>query len=383
MNRFEKRSWLSFVALYLVSTFVLIGLGAYWYYSAQLESRHSLLNYRMQHIADDLAGRVIHAHMGGTSFAMPEEPAGFSLALLDGDGERVYGTLPKVPFPLKSGFYAFAGNDLLVSTATNDHLGIRYIVINTGSYDAEADQLRRSVLAYTVAALLFVSLIGIILSHLFLGPIRQKMATIEQFIKDVTHELNTPITALRMSSRRALQKGECDTKTLRNIAASTKQLYDIYTALAYVNFSQPEEAPQELDLAAVIAESVASFKELAESKAIRFAVETEPTSLRIAPHRAAMLINNLLSNALKYSPQGSTVTLLLKHRALLVRDEGIGIAPEQLPLIFDRFKRGTEYAGGFGLGLSIVKAICDEAGIAIQVSSEPDHGTSVMLAFAP
>ena len=251
------------------------------------------------------------------------------------------------------------------------------------SHITPMEELRRSVLAYTVAALLFVSLIGIVLSHLFLGPIRQKMATVERFIKDVTHELNTPITALHMSSRRALQKGECDTRTLRNIAASAKQLHDIYTALAYVNFSRPGEAPQELDLAVVVAESVATFRELAASKAIRFAVETEPTPLRLAPHRAAMLVNNLLSNALKYSPQGSTVTLLLKHRALLVRDEGIGIAPEQLPLIFDRFKRGTEYAGGFGLGLSIVKAICDEAGIAIQVSSEPDRGTGVMLAFAP
>jgi two-component system OmpR family sensor kinase len=381
LNRYEKRSWLSFVALYLVSTFVLIGLGSWWYYSGQLKSLDSLLQYSMRHITDDLGSRVIHAHMQGSTFEMPAYEATYSVALLDADGHIVYGTLPDVKSPIREGFYREGTFRLLVSTAPNDHLGIRYAVVGTDRLAEQASGLRRTVLGYTLAALLFVTAVGVVLSHLFLGPIRTKVETVEQFIKDVTHELNTPITALRMSSQRVVQKGECDTRTLRNISASTKQLYDIYSALAYVNFSRPEEAPQEIDLAGSVAESVAYFKELAESKAIRFAVETEPTSLRIAPHRASMLINNLLSNAIKYSPRGSTVTVLLRHGTLLIRDEGIGIAPEKLPFIFERFNRGTEYAGGFGLGLSIVKSICDDAGITLRVSSEPEHGTSVALFF--
>ena len=381
MNRYEKRSWLSFVALYLVSTFVLIGLGAFWYYSGQLKSLDSLLQYSMRHIADTLGSRVIHAHMQGGTFEMPAYEADYRVALLDAGGNVIYGVLPKSTSPIAEGFYREGTYRLLVSTAPNDHLGIRYAVVGTDRFAGQASALRNTVLVYTLAALLFVTAVGLLLSRLFLRPIRTKMETVERFIKDVTHELNTPITALRMSSQRALQKGECDARTLRNISASTKQLYDIYSALAYVNFSRPEAAPQKLDLAGSVAESVAYFKELAESKAIRFAVETEPTLFRIAPHRASMLINNLLSNAIKYSPQGSTVTLLLRDGTLLIRDEGIGIAPEKLPFVFERFSRGTEYAGGFGLGLSIVKSICDEAGITVRVSSEPGHGTSVMLAF--
>lgn len=378
MNRFEKRSYFSFLALYLVSTFILILLGAFWYYTGQQKTLDSLQRYMMLHVADDISSRVIHAHMQGGSFSMPETDA-YRIALLAADGRLLYGSRFAPQPPLESGFYTTPDYATLVTTGSNDHLGVRYVVVGTSQFAEQTDSLRRIVVKYTIAALIFVTLVGALLSRLFLEPIRRKMEMIERFIKDVTHEMNTPISALKMSTSRALKKQQYDERTLRNISASSKQLYDIYSALSYINFDHHDKAPEEIDLALHIHNATEYFNELATSKSLQFVVETEPTPMAIDPYMATMLINNLVSNAIKYSPVRSTVTLLLKKGVLMVQDEGIGIDPEKRSQIFERFSRATEYAGGFGLGLAIVKSICDEYGIKIKVSSEVGHGTTIML----
>ncbi len=379
MNTLEKKSYFSFVALYVVSTFILITLGAFWYYSGQKHAQDNMLHYKLQHISADVSSKVIYAHMMDLAFELPDYGSDYTIALLDAHKGVVYGNLPPADFPLERGLFEADSYDILVTTGTNDHLGIRYVVVATTQVATSHEALQLTVLKYYIAALLFTAVIGMILSHFFLEPIRQKVAMIERFIKDVTHELNTPNTALSMSTERAMQKKAFDERIMRNISVSTKQLYDIYSALAYINFDHQEKTPGQIDLAQTVQKSVVYFDELAASKQIRLTVETERTPFRIDTHQASMLINNLISNAIKYSPVGSTVTLLLKNGTFLIKDEGVGIEKEKLSCIFERFERATDYAGGFGLGLSIVKTICDEYGIAIKVTSEPDHGTTVML----
>jgi two-component system OmpR family sensor kinase len=378
MNSFEKQSYLSFLGLYLISTFVLITMGAFWYYTGQLKTQDNLLHYKMLHVSDDVSGKVIHAHMSGSSFELPGYND-YTIALLSADKRLMYGTLPEMTFPIQKGLYENEAYDVLVTTGTNEHLGIHYVVVSTTQFSHQKKMLRHTVLKYYIAALIFVTIVGSLLSHLFLEPIRGKVETIERFIKDITHELNTPISALHMSAQRAAQKGQYDERTIRNISASTKQLYDIYKALSYINFNKSENVSAPIDLAYSLQSSISYFDEVASSKSLHFIVETEPTMLKITPQQATMLINNLLSNAIKYSPVNSHITVLLKNRVLMVQDEGIGIEPEKLSRIFDRFTRATDYAGGFGLGLSIVKSICDERDIKVKVTSEVGHGTTVMM----
>ena len=381
MNRFEKKSYVSFLLLYLVSTFGLMTLAAFWYYTGQKETQGNLFHYKMLHIADETSSRVIHAHMSGTPFRMLPAEKGYSIALLDADRNLLYGSLPQAMVPIEAGIYDRGPYNIMITTGTNDHLGVRYVVVATTQLSRQLRSLRDAVIACYLAALLIATAIGALLSRLFLKPIRKKMETVERFIKDVTHELNTPISALRMSTQRALQKGRYDEHTLRNISASTKQLYDIYSALSYINFNRRETPPGRIDLADSLKKSVTYFDELTSSKSLRFVIESEPTPLQIDAQLATMMINNLFSNAIKYSPVGSSITVLLKDRVLMIQDRGIGIAQEDLSHIFDRFSRATEYAGGFGLGLSIVKAICDEHGIEIKITSEVGHGTTMMLLF--
>lgn len=382
MNRAEKKSYYSFVSLYLVSSFILIGISAFWYYRAQKNALESLYYYKMQHAADQASSAVIRSHMQGSPLRLPPVENDFTLTLLNSEGQAMFGTSPSVRgVDLSRDFYRTGDLAVLVSSGTNMHRSVRYVVIASPAMHKAIAVLRGRVLGTLVAAFAVVAFVGFVLSRLFLQPIGRKVEEIERFIKDITHELNTPITALKMSTRRAIEKRQGDVRTLRNISISTKQLYDIYSALTYLSFSSSDREEEEIDLDSAVRSSVAYFEELASSKKITLHYEGEPTPFLINAHKAAMLLNNLIGNALKYSHPDTTVTMHLKEHTFVIEDEGIGIDAEKLSAIFKRFERGTDYAGGFGVGLDVVRTIAKEYGIIINVASEPEKGSVFTLRF--
>jgi two-component system OmpR family sensor kinase len=382
LNKAEKKSYYAFVALYLLSTFILLAVSAFWYYTAQKSAIERLFYYRMQHAADQVSSAVIRSHMQNSPLQLPPIGNDFTLTLLDSEGQPMFGTSLSVRgIDLTRDFYRVGDLALLVSSGANMHRDVRYVVIASPAMVEEVAVLRSKVLGTFLAALAFVALIGFALSRLFLQPIRRKMEEIERFIKDITHELNTPITALKMSTRRAIEKHRGDERIMRNISISTKQLYDIYSALTYLSFSGDGLEEETVDLDAVVRKSVAYFDELASSKKITLDFEGEAASFVINGHKASMLFNNLIGNAIKYSHPESTVTMRLRNRTFVVEDTGIGIDEEKLSTIFTRFKRGTDYAGGFGVGLDIVRSIADEYGIDVDVASKPNRGSVFTLRF--
>ena len=94
-----------------------------------------------------------------------------------------------------------------------------------------------------------------------------------------------------------------------------------------------------------------------------------------------MLINNLLSNSIKYSKPNTQITLTLSEDTFSIKDEGIGIAQDKLDEIFTRFVRANSYAGGFGVGLNIVESIVNEYHYKIDIDSKEDVGTTITLNF--
>jgi two-component system OmpR family sensor kinase len=184
-----------------------------------------------------------------------------------------------------------------------------------------------------------------------------------------------------MATEQALKQGECTPKTLKNISISTRQLYDIYRSLTYLNFSDKEEPDEVIDLHEILQQSIDYYRPLAEVKQIDFSVDLDAMKCSIPQVQATLLFGNLIGNAIKYSSRKSSIEIYLKQRVLTIRDHGIGIEPEKHKEIFEKFKRGTEYSGGFGVGLSIVKSICERYGIEISLRSVPDEGTEFTLRF--
>lgn len=369
LNNLEKKSFYSFLALYLGSSLVFVLLSGFWYFSAQKNSLENTTYYKLEHLADNLSSLIVHAHMNGTSLVLPKADKDYEYMLIPTTQKIVY----------ESSYFEKNGYKVLVSSAPQEHLGIKYVVVQTDEYNKELVTLQKNVLFSMMVVFVVIGVISWILSKLFMQPIHEKMSQIEQFIQDISHELNTPITALQMSSKRAIQKGVYDEKILTNISISTKQLYSIYQSLAYLNFHMPEQKVESIEIKPILEHSLEYYEELIHAKNITIDTNIKDATLKILDTRAELLFSNLLSNAIKYSMPNTTITITLKDGFFSIKDEGIGIAKEKLEEIFKLYKRSSNLAGGFGIGLSIVKQICDEFNINIDVTSDLGKGSCFRL----
>jgi len=381
MNDLEKRSFRSFLGLYIISSFLFIAFIGFWYYTAQKHALENETYYKLQHMADMKAGDIVMAHMAEAGLRELIVPDDIKLALIDTKGKVVQGELIESFTQKGTGYFEINGYNVFVSDAPKEHLGIAYVVTQSNSLLLELKTLQNTVLTLIIGSSIIMVIIAWVLSKLFMRPIRQKVEQIERFINDVTHELNTPITALTMATSQALKQKSYTQKTFKNISISTKQLYDIYSSLTYLNFSNSNEESAVIDIADSLQKSIVYYEPLCESKRITVDAELEEHIITIPEAQLQLLFGNLIGNAIKYSPRGTTITLRLKEGVFSIKDEGIGIDHDKQKDIFKRFKRGTEYSGGFGVGLNIVKSICDEYGIEIELDSAPNEGTEFRLRF--
>jgi two-component system OmpR family sensor kinase len=379
MNDLEKKSFYSFLGLYIISSLLFILLVGYWYYIAQKSALENETHYKLEHIADMTSGEIIMAHMHNTLLQPFKVPNNVKLALIDTDKKVVEGTLVYPDMKIEPGYIKHKEYNILVSGAPREHLGIQYVVVQSMMPAAQISELKILVWQMILTIFFLIIVVAWILSKIFMRPVRERVLQIERFINDVTHELNTPITSLTMSTDQALKLGECTDKTLKNISISTKQLYDIYRSLTYLNFSSKKETPEMIDLKEVLEKSIMYYSGLAQIKSIDFNIELEETSFAIPESQASLLFGNLIGNAIKYSSPKTEIDISLKNNVFTIKDRGIGIEPAQQKEIFKKFRRGTSYSGGFGIGLSIVKNICNEYGIKIEFDSVPDKGTEFRL----
>ena len=381
MNKITKKSFYSFLALYLISSFLFLALAAYWFFNSQVSMEMNNNYYKMTNIADKVSSQIIQADMMHKEYKLEYFPYA-SVALYDKEKKILDGEVQQ-EVDFSKDFYMQGSFFTLISRHAAGHLGVEYVVVQSSQCSRNIMNLKNKI-AYTVIfTAFFIIVISVFLSYMFLRPIRDKMQEIEEFVKDTTHELNTPITALMMSTSRIKSKKVYDEKIVKNISISTKQLYDIYSSLSYISFDTKQESALELDFSTTVAEAIAYFGELLEKKNIQLKTQLQPCFITITPIKAKMLANNLISNAIKYSNPHGTISIATNHNSFIVADKGIGIAKEKLTIIFKRFVRANSYAGGFGVGLNIVESIIKEYDFHIKIDSIEGEGTKVEITFSP
>ncbi len=211
---------------------------------------------------------------------------------------------------------------------------------------------------------------------------RDSILLLDRFIKDTTHELNTPLSAIlanieMMDTDVMVEKNK--TKLSRiNIAAKTVSV--LYKDLTYLTLDQEKKNHDEvIDVKELIYDRAEYFSILAKSKHLECKLDLEESSITIDRRKFTRVIDNLISNAIKYNKRHGTVGIELKQGMLLVWDTGIGINEENIPFMFDRYIRFNNAEGGFGVGLSIVKNIVDEYHMSIEVESKEGEGTRMVL----
>jgi len=207
------------------------------------------------------------------------------------------------------------------------------------------------------------------------------------FVADASHELRGPLTVIRGNLDLLKRKlNEADRQeSLRAIERESlrmSRIVDDLLLLAEVEAGQ-EARRQEVSLKSILAEEVDRARSLAGERKI-IVGHLEDIIVNGVPQRLKQLLANLVDNAIKYTPPDGTITLSLFRDGpwarLEVADNGIGISPEHLPHIFDRFcrtdKARSRASGGTGLGLAIVKGIAEQHGGRVNVNSRPGQGST-------
>ena len=204
----------------------------------------------------------------------------------------------------------------------------------------------------------------------------------DKFIKDSAHELNTPISVL-MTSVSMLRNGKNPQKIIKYILSSSKQFSEIYNDIDFYSFIVlNEDLFEEFNLKNLVAESVEFFNDISITKNIVINSNLDDCFIKMDRTKTQKLINNLISNAIKYSYKDSLIEVNLEKNILRVKDFGIGISLEEQKEIFKRYKRGNNIEGGFGIGLDIVKRICEEYNLALNLESEVNKQTLFSIDFS-
>ena len=212
----------------------------------------------------------------------------------------------------------------------------------------------------------------------------------QEFTANVSHELKTPLQSI-LNSAQLLQSGlvkpEDNSKFTGYICSEAERLLNLINDV--IRLSQLDESgefPQEsVDLYAVASQALQTLLPAADRRNITVELFGEHTIITGVRQLAYELIYNLCDNAIRYNKDGGKVTVTVDKDSVTVRDTGIGIPREHQARIFERFyrvdKSHSRETGGTGLGLSIVKHAAQQLGAIIELESEPNIGTTVIVKF--
>ncbi|KQW52454.1 hypothetical protein ASC77_24000 [Nocardioides sp. Root1257] len=232
--------------------------------------------------------------------------------------------------------------------------------------------------------------IGAALAGTDVTDLMRALAVKDEFIGLVSHELRTPLTSIYGYVSMLHEREDLPEIALKQIGVVARSadrlriLVDDLLEAAQVTSNGLSLDPGPVDLASIVAESIASARPHAADAGIVLEADL-PTQAGLVGDqvRLAQVVDNLVSNAIKYTPRGGSVHVTLDERTdaveLLVRDTGMGIAPDDLDQVFNRFFRTQQAADqairGVGLGLAITKQIIEGHGGVIEVDSELGRGS--------
>ncbi len=221
----------------------------------------------------------------------------------------------------------------------------------------------------------------------------------DEFLATLSHELRTPLSAILGWSQLLATGGMSPSDVAqgleaieRNARAQTQLIEDLLDMSRIISGKVRLDV-QWTDLASVVNGAVDSVRPAAEAKEIHLRKILDPAAGPVTgdPTRLQQVVWNLLNNAIKFTPKGGKVDVVLQrvnsHLEIIVNDSGVGIKPEFLPLVFERFRQGdsstTRYHGGLGLGLSIVKSLVEMHGGTVRARSGGEGQGATFIVHLP
>lgn len=381
----EKKTLRSFLFLYAFLTLLILAFVAFLYYG--LERDLMLQNQReaLSNLTNEQIARLKSLHVNFEKEQIYPRDERFNSAIYDSSLKQIFSTLGTRTVNLYEDIYLKADRIYFIKELESYYLGARYIVLEVPAPPAWSEKVFRKLLGYGALIFSILVVIGYFLLGLLLRPMKDTIALLDRFIKDTTHELNTPVNAIlsniEMMDLQSLDENML--KKIKRITIASKTISNLYDDLTYLVLSHKILSQDEtIDLKLLLEERLEYFSLLFESKKIQLSHTLEEgVYLTIDRKKMTKLIDNILSNAIKYNKIGGVIDIILSKQGIAIKDGGRGIKQSQINQVFERYSRFDRSVGGFGIGLSIVASIAKEYALHVKLDSVLDEGTTVRISW--
>ncbi len=351
MRHHEKRSFWKFFLAYFSSVALLILVAGHFYYEQQYEQR-----IKDEHFAIINYARQLKMHEPTTSkdinhTVVMKKIENFSMDTLIITDKTIEKYIP----------------------ANKWHTHYMLIRKDRTHFNVRLQELRVEIITIQVILLLLFALISLFLTNNALRPMKEAIYKLDKFTKDLIHDLNTPLTTIKLNLK-LLEKDPVyrENKALERIEKSSYEISELHENLK-VLLEEDTFQLEDIDVCQVSGELIHNYEAI--YTALEFSIECSHFQSRLNENALKQILHNLLSNACKYNTGHGNIKVYNREKTLYIQDSGIGIEnPGRI------FERNYSEQSSSGIGLDIVKRLCDAMGITIKVESSP-KGTTVALTF--
>ena len=342
-------------------------------------------NSQLKAYSDELISKLRYLHENFSQDRHYPRSEHYNSAIYDSSKKEIFSTLQTKDIDLTKHIYIVGNKIHYIRILERYYLGTMYLVIEVNDNEKWFNFFKIKVLVYGVILFLILLIAGYFLLKMLLRPMRESLYLLDRFIKDTTHELNTPVSAILMNIETLSREGfdEKNAKKIHRIDIAARTISTIYNDLTYVALkNQVQSKDEDVNLAALLRERVEFFRILATQKKLSYELELdEEANLIIDRGKIMRVIDNLLSNAIKYNKRAGSIKVILKKDYFMISDTGIGMKKRDIKEVFERYSRFNKSEGGFGIGLNIVAAIASEYDLVIDIDSQLNVGTKVKISW--
>ena len=383
LSKSETRTIIGFSLIYSILVLVILGVITFLYYQFKKDLmlqdvRQTLQNYSNTQIANL---KELHINIDKSDIYPRDER--FNSAIYDSSKKKIFSTLLMGDVKLDEVIYLKDGYIHLIKEPESYYLGSKYVIVEIEDDNIWFLNIKYKMLFWFLFSFILLLFVGYFIAKLFLKPMRESIQMLDRFIKDTTHELNTPIAAI-LSNIQMINKDNIDeklAKKINRIEIGAKTISNIYEDLTFVSLNnQIISNNEKLNFSQILNQRVDFFKSIANSKQIEFILDIKENVFIVCDiKKLSKLIDNILSNAIKYNKFQGFIKVTLKDKILIIEDSGKGMSKDNLSNLFTRYKRFDKSVGGFGIGLNIVSLIAKEYDFKVDVISKIDVGTRIKI----
>ncbi|MEA1914741.1 MAG: HAMP domain-containing sensor histidine kinase, partial [Campylobacterota bacterium] len=240
-------------------------------------------------------------------------------------------------------------------------------------YKKKLGDIELKILWIYLLSLLFLGVFSLIYSLYALKPMKKALHLMDEFFNDIVHDLNTPITSILLNAN-FLSKTS-PSQEIEKIELSAKRISSLYKNFELINENFNEQYTHTIDLIPLVQNRVDYYQKIYTD--IQFNIEGDSFYIDLPNESLTRILDNIISNACKYNTSPNQVFIKIHNHSLSIRDTGIGMKEPQR--VFERYYK--ESHRGIGIGMNIVKKLCEELHINIEIKSQLTVGREIILTF--